>query len=134
MITAGCDIGSLTAKAVILKDGEMLASEVILASTHFGFPLSTTHVCTGSILGSGLGRAPGEVRWSVATRMAIAWLLTLPGAGLVGALGWACAAGIGGAWRCEEELYTQKSTAHGISNPPHCIPPSTPAPWPDRER
>ena len=61
------------------------STAVILASTHFGFPLSTTHVATGSILGSGLGRKKSEVRWSVAGRMAIAWLITLPSAGLVGA-------------------------------------------------
>ncbi len=58
----------------------------ILASAHFGFGLSTTHVSTGSILGSGVGRAGAEVRWGVARKMVIAWLLTLPGAGLVGGL------------------------------------------------
>jgi inorganic phosphate transporter, PiT family len=61
------------------------ASATILASAHLGFGLSTTHVSTGSILGSGVGRG-AEVRWSVASRMAFAWLLTLPGAGLVGGL------------------------------------------------
>ena len=60
-------------------------SATILASAHLGFGLSTTHVSTGSILGSGVGRG-AEVRWSVARRMVFAWLLTLPGAGLVGAL------------------------------------------------
>ena len=59
-------------------------SATILASAHFGFGLSTTHVSTGSILGSGVGREGAEVRWSVARRMLFAWLLTLPGAGLVG--------------------------------------------------
>jgi PiT family inorganic phosphate transporter len=58
----------------------------ILASAHLGFGLSTTHVATGSILGSGLGRRGAEVRWSVARRMAVAWLLTLPGAAIVGGL------------------------------------------------
>jgi PiT family inorganic phosphate transporter len=60
-------------------------SATILASAHFGFGLSTTHVSTGSILGSGVGRG-AEVRWGVARRMAYAWLLTLPGAALVGGL------------------------------------------------
>ena len=60
------------------------ATATILASSHLGFGLSTTHVATGSILGSGLGRRGAEVRWSVARRMAVAWLLTLPGAALVG--------------------------------------------------
>jgi PiT family inorganic phosphate transporter len=58
----------------------------ILASAHLGFGLSTTHVATGSILGSGLGRRGSKVRWSVARRMAVAWLLTLPGAAFVGGL------------------------------------------------
>lgn len=57
----------------------------ILASAHLGFGLSTTHVATGSILGSGLGRA-AEVRWGVARRLVIAWLLTLPGAAIIGGL------------------------------------------------
>ncbi len=61
-------------------------SATILASAHLGFGLSTTHVATGSILGSGLGRRGAEVRWSVARRMAVAWLLTLPGAAIVGGL------------------------------------------------
>ncbi|MDN5763157.1 MAG: inorganic phosphate transporter [Microlunatus sp.] len=56
----------------------------ILASAHLGFGLSTTHVATGSILGSGIGRRGAEVRWRVARRMAVAWMLTLPGAALVG--------------------------------------------------
>ena len=61
-------------------------SATILASAHLGFGLSTTHVSTGSILGSGVGREGAEVRWSVARRMMVAWLLTLPGASLVGGL------------------------------------------------
>jgi inorganic phosphate transporter, PiT family len=62
------------------------STATILASAHLGFGLSTTHVATGSILGSGVGRRGSEVRWSVARKMAFAWLLTLPGAGLVGGL------------------------------------------------
>jgi PiT family inorganic phosphate transporter len=60
-------------------------SATILASAHLGFGLSTTHVSTGSILGSGVGRG-AQVRWRLASRMVFAWLLTLPGAGLVGGL------------------------------------------------
>jgi PiT family inorganic phosphate transporter len=58
----------------------------ILASSHLGFGLSTTHVATGAILGSGVGRDGGEVRWGMARKLVIAWLLTLPGAGLIGGL------------------------------------------------
>ena len=60
------------------------STATILASAHLGFGLSTTHVATGGILGSGVGRRGAEVRWSVARKMGFAWLLTLPGAGLVG--------------------------------------------------
>ncbi|MFD0687979.1 inorganic phosphate transporter [Actinomadura fibrosa] len=62
------------------------STAVILASSHLGFALSTTQVCSGAILGSGLGRRLAEVRWNVAGRMAVAWLLTLPAAAGVGAL------------------------------------------------
>ncbi|MGV0068513.1 inorganic phosphate transporter [Mycobacterium colombiense] len=65
---------------------ESSSAAVILLSTHFGYALSTTQVCTGSVLGSGLGKPGGEVRWGVAGRMGVAWLVTLPLAGLVGAL------------------------------------------------
>ncbi|MEW2625963.1 inorganic phosphate transporter [Streptomyces sp. NPDC048106] len=61
------------------------AATAILASSHLGFSLSTTHVVSGAVMGSGLGRKGGVVRWSTATRMAVAWVLTLPAAALVGA-------------------------------------------------
>ena len=64
------------------------SAAVILASSHLGFALSTTHVATGSILGSGVGRPGARVRWRVAGRMVAAWLITLPAAGLVGAATW----------------------------------------------
>ncbi|GAA3121272.1 inorganic phosphate transporter [Streptosporangium carneum] len=73
------------------------SAAVIFASSHFGFPLSTTHVCAGSVIGSGLGRRLAEVRWNVAGRMAAAWLLTLPAAALVGAGAWKGVDLIGGA-------------------------------------
>lgn len=58
----------------------------ILASSHMGFGLSTTHVSTGAIVGAGLGRKGGQVRWKTARRMVWAWLFTLPAAALVGAM------------------------------------------------
>ncbi|PZH17622.1 phosphate transporter, partial [Streptomyces sp. NTH33] len=61
------------------------AATAILASSHLGFSLSTTHVVSGSVMGAGLGRKGGVVRWSTATRMFVAWGLTLPAAALVGA-------------------------------------------------
>jgi len=65
---------------------ESSSTAVLLASSHLGFPLSTTQVCSGSILGAGLGKRLAEVRWTVAGRMALAWLFTLPAAAIVGAL------------------------------------------------
>jgi PiT family inorganic phosphate transporter len=74
---------------------ESSSAATILLSSHFGYSLSTTHVATGSILGTGLGRKGAEVRWSVAGRMAIAWVVTLPSAALVGAGAEALARGAG---------------------------------------
>ena len=70
----------------VAADGASAA--IILTSSHFGMALSTTHVASGSILGSGLGRKGAEVRWYVAGRMVVAWLITLPAAAIVGALTW----------------------------------------------
>jgi inorganic phosphate transporter, PiT family len=75
---------------------ESASAAVILASSHLGFALSTTHVATGSILGSGVGRPGAQVRWAVAGRMVLAWLTTLPAAAVVGALMWGIGHLIGG--------------------------------------
>jgi len=61
------------------------SAAVILASSQLGFALSTTHVATGSIMGTGLGAPGAKVRWRVAGRMGLAWLITLPSAGAVAA-------------------------------------------------
>jgi PiT family inorganic phosphate transporter len=58
---------------------------VILASTHFGFPLSTTHVINGGVMGAGAGKRFSAVRWGVAGNIVVAWLLTLPAAAAIGA-------------------------------------------------
>ncbi|HCX85125.1 MAG TPA: anion permease [Micrococcales bacterium] len=65
---------------------EASSAAIILTSSHFGMALSTTHVATGSILGTGVGRKGASVRWRVAGRMAVAWLITLPAAAFVGAV------------------------------------------------
>ena len=65
---------------------ETSAAVTILASSHLGFALSTTHVCSGGVIGSGVGRKLAEVRWGVAGRMVVAWLLTLPAAAIIGAI------------------------------------------------
>jgi PiT family inorganic phosphate transporter len=58
---------------------------VILASSHFGYPLSTTHVISGGIIGAGAAKRVSAVRWGVARHIAAAWILTLPAAGAAGA-------------------------------------------------
>jgi PiT family inorganic phosphate transporter len=65
---------------------ETSAAAVIMTSSQLGFALSTTHVCSGGVIGAGVGKRLAEVRWGVAGRMAVAWLLTLPAAAVVGAL------------------------------------------------
>lgn len=75
---------------------ESSSAAVILLSAHFGYALSTTQVATGSVLGSGVGKPGAEVRWGVAGRMVVAWLVTLPFAGLVGAFTYGLVHFIGG--------------------------------------
>jgi PiT family inorganic phosphate transporter len=75
---------------------ESASAAVILLSAGFGYSLSTTHVATGSIIGTGLGKKGADVRWNTAGRMATAWVFTLPLAGLVGAVAEYIAHGIGG--------------------------------------
>ena len=65
---------------------ETTSAAAILASSHMGFGLSTTQVCAGSIMGSGVGRKLADVRWGTARRMVYGWLLTLPAAALAGAI------------------------------------------------
>ena len=64
---------------------ETATGVTILASSNLGFALSTTQVASGSVIGSGLGRKGGQVRWSKAGQIVTGWFLTLPAAGLVGA-------------------------------------------------
>ena len=59
---------------------------VILTSSHFGFPLSTTQVIAGGVMGAGAGKRLSAVRWGVAGNIVVAWLLTLPAAAAMGAL------------------------------------------------
>jgi PiT family inorganic phosphate transporter len=61
-------------------------SAVILSSSHFGYPLSTTHVISGAVMGAGAGKRLSAVRWGVAGNIAVAWALTLPAAAAGGAL------------------------------------------------
>jgi PiT family inorganic phosphate transporter len=58
----------------------------LFLATALGVPVSTTHTITGAIVGVGAARRAAAVRWPVAQRIVIAWVLTLPAAGLIGGL------------------------------------------------
>jgi inorganic phosphate transporter, PiT family len=64
------------------------AGAVIYASTRYGYPLSTTHVVSGAVIGAGATRRLSAVRWGVAGNIVVAWLLTIPAAALVAAALW----------------------------------------------
>jgi PiT family inorganic phosphate transporter len=59
---------------------------VVLAASHLGYPLSTTHVISGGVMGAGAAKRLSAVRWGIAGNIALAWLLTLPAAAAIGAL------------------------------------------------
>ncbi len=58
---------------------------VILTASHLGYPLSTTHVISGGVIGAGAAKRLSAVRWGLAGNIAVAWVLTLPGAAAIGA-------------------------------------------------
>jgi PiT family inorganic phosphate transporter len=64
---------------------QISAGTTLYLGTHFGFPISTTHVVTGSVMGAGATRRLSAVRWGLAGNIVFAWLLTIPAAGLVAA-------------------------------------------------
>lgn len=65
---------------------ETTAASVIVAASHFGMPVSTTHVISGAIMGVGSSDRFNAVRWAVARNIGIAWVLTLPAAATVAGL------------------------------------------------
>jgi inorganic phosphate transporter, PiT family len=69
---------------------ETASAAVILSSSYYGYPLSTTHVVSGGVMGAGVGKR-AAVHWNVAGQMATGWIFTIPAAGVVGALAWSVA-------------------------------------------
>jgi inorganic phosphate transporter, PiT family len=67
---------------------ESASAAVILASSYYGYPLSTTQVVGGGVMGAGLGKRLASVHWNVAGQMVTAWVLTIPAAGITGGLAW----------------------------------------------
>ena len=75
-----------TDQVALPRDRTMLGALTLFLATALGVPVSTTHTITGAIVGVGAARRVAAVRWHVAQRIVIAWVLTLPAAGLLGAL------------------------------------------------
>lgn len=67
-------------------DAQTVAATVIQTASHFGFPVSTTHVVTGSVLGAGSSQSISAVRWGVGINIFLAWIITLPMAALFAAI------------------------------------------------
>ncbi len=102
---------------------------VILASSHYGFPLSTTQVISGGVMGAGAGKRLSAVRWGVAGNIVAAWLLTLPAAAAIGGIAYVvtrvfgtgslgpavvAALGLGAGLGC---VHAPLSTAHSGARP-----------------
>ena len=64
---------------------ETTSAAVILAASHFGIPVSTTHNVSAAIMGVGAAKRPNAIKWTVVERMVWAWILTLP---IAGAMAW----------------------------------------------
>jgi PiT family inorganic phosphate transporter len=67
---------------------ETTAATVLIATAHFGMPVSTTHVISSAIMGVGSARGPKGVRWGVARRILLAWVITIPATALVASITW----------------------------------------------
>jgi inorganic phosphate transporter, PiT family len=86
-------IGTMGNKVVQLEPihgfaAQTTAATVLLATAHFGMPVSTTHVISSAIMGVGSSKGARGVRWGVARNILFAWVLTIPAAAVVGALTW----------------------------------------------
>jgi PiT family inorganic phosphate transporter len=62
---------------------ETTAATVILTASHFGVPVSTTHVISSAILGVGSSDRFSAIRWGIAGNIVVAWILTIPASGLM---------------------------------------------------
>ena len=74
---------------------ETTAASILLGTAHFGMPVSTTQVISGAIMGVGSSQGVRHVRWGIARRILIAWVLTLPAAGILAGLAWLALTAIG---------------------------------------
>jgi PiT family inorganic phosphate transporter len=74
---------------------ETTAASILLVTAEFGMPVSTTQVISGAIMGVGSSQGLRHVRWGVARRILVAWVLTLPAAGILAAAAWLAMTAIG---------------------------------------
>jgi PiT family inorganic phosphate transporter len=65
---------------------ETAGAITLMSTAHFGIPVSTTHTITGAIVGVGASRRLTAVRWGITRRIVFAWIATIPGAAVIGAL------------------------------------------------
>jgi PiT family inorganic phosphate transporter len=75
---------------------ETTAATIIFGASHFGMPVSTTHVISSAIMGVGSSDRFSAVRWGIAGNIVWAWILTIPLSALVAALGWLVLHAVGG--------------------------------------
>ncbi len=67
---------------------ETTAASVLVVTAHFGMPVSTTHVISSAIMGVGSARGAKGVRWGVARRILLAWVVTIPASAIIAAASW----------------------------------------------
>jgi len=67
---------------------ETTAASILFTTAHYGMPVSTTQVISSAIMGVGASQGARRVRWGVARRILVAWILTIPSAGILAALAW----------------------------------------------
>jgi PiT family inorganic phosphate transporter len=67
---------------------ETTAATIIFGASHFGMPVSTTHVISSAIMGVGASDRFSAVRWGVAGNIIVAWILTIPASAFVAAVAW----------------------------------------------
>jgi PiT family inorganic phosphate transporter len=74
---------------------ETTSATILLATAHLGMPVSTTQVISGAIMGVGSSQGLRHVRWGVARRILVAWILTIPAAAILAAVAWFVLTAIG---------------------------------------
>jgi len=82
-------VGASCAPWVCGSPDEAGGAATLFLATYLGVPVSTTHTITGAIVGVGASRNVGAVRWKVASRIVVAWVLTIPAAAVMGAAAFA---------------------------------------------